>query len=93
MAYDPARDTATALNGTNAARGFAAVTPSNTVDFVRYPRGLYVGGGGDVAVVPLSGDADTAVTFVGVAAGTILPIGARRVNVTGTTATDIVALY
>jgi hypothetical protein len=32
------------------------------------------------------------VTFVGVAAGSILPVMARRVYVTGTTATNIVAL-
>jgi hypothetical protein len=33
------------------------------------------------------------VTFVGVAAGSVLPIRVARVNSTNTTATNIVALY
>jgi hypothetical protein len=67
-----------------------AVTTSDTDNLPAGCRGLYVGGDGDIAVV---GDDGTAVTFEGVTAGTILPLCARRVNETNTTATLIVALY
>jgi hypothetical protein len=78
------------LRETSPAQTWAAVTPDDTDNLSAPARGLYVGGAGDVAAVGLDG---VAVTFVGVAAGTILPIAAKRVNETGTTATDIVALY
>ena len=67
------------------------VTTSNSVDL---PQGtclaLYVGNSGDVTLVTAAG---TVVTFVGVLAGSILPIMARRVNLTNTSATAILALY
>ena len=60
-------------------------------------RALYVGGAGDVAVVPLEdatskGGSGTTVTFSAVPAGTILPVSCERV-MNATTATLIVALY
>lgn len=69
---------------------WAAVTPSDSDNLPWLTRGLYIGGDGDVTAVRADG---TAVTFKGLTAGTILPINARRVNSTNTTATDIVALY
>lgn len=67
------------------------VSPSNGSDLGRLAtRALYVGGAGDVKV-DMSGSGT--VTFVGVLAGTILPIRVDRVYLTGTDATDIVALY
>jgi hypothetical protein len=54
-------------------------------------RAIYVGGGGDLAVTPLKGT--EAVVFESVQAGSILPISARSILSTGTTATAIVALY
>lgn len=76
------------------AERMAAVTPSNSVSFTYLTRGLYIGVGGDVSVNALneSGVLATCV-FVGVAAGTVLPITCDRVNDTGTTATSIVALW
>lgn len=70
-------------------RDFRAVTPHNTDDLEFLARGLYVGGAGNLVAVREDG---TAVTFTGVPAGTILPIVAKRVNATNTTATAIVAL-
>jgi hypothetical protein len=70
------------------ARQMAAVTPSDST--VLSCRSLYVGGAGSVAVMGL-GDS-VATTFVGVPAGTILPVAVKRVMATGTTATNIVAL-
>jgi hypothetical protein len=65
------------------------VTPSDAN--VLNCRAIYVGASGDLAVTPLKG-AD-AVVFEGVQAGSILPISARSIMSTGTTATAIVALY
>lgn len=53
-------------------------------------RALYVGGTGDVAVRMADG---TTPTFVGVPAGTLLPIQCDKVLSTGTTATSMVGLY
>ncbi len=76
-------------NETGPAAGAIAVTTSNTVDIARC-RALFIGVAGDVKVnVPNN---STAVVFKAVAAG-ILPVQATRVYATGTTATDIVALY
>ena len=72
------------------ADNFAAVTKSDTTDLAGGPcRALFVGVGGDVVAVTV---ADVAVTFKNVVSGTTLPVIARRVNSTSTTATDIVAL-
>jgi hypothetical protein len=68
----------------------AAVTPHNTNDLTYVTRALYVGTGGDVKVN--MADSGT-VTFVGVPTGTTLAVRASRVYSTGTTATDIVALW
>lgn len=72
------------------ASGAFAVTPSDTVNFTIPARALWVGGAGNVAVVTNAG---TAVTFVGAAAGTLIPCECVRVNSTDTTATSIVALH
>jgi hypothetical protein len=73
------------------AGSFFAVTTSDVVggNFATPVRGLYVGGAGNVVAVTLAG---TAVTFVGVPAGSILPIEVLRVNATGTTAANLVGL-
>lgn len=68
----------------------ASVTPHNTNELSYVTRALYVGGVGDVAVTMQDGGE---VTFVGVPAGTILPIRVKIVKATGTDATDIVALW
>lgn len=51
---------------------------------------LYVGGAGNVRVLTSSG-AD--LTFVGIAAGTFMPVQVKRVYASDTTATNIVALW
>ncbi len=68
-----------------------AVTPDNDTDLTAVTRGLYVGGAGNVRVI-LDRDSST-VDFVGVVAGSVLPLRIKRVHATGTTATSIVALY
>lgn len=71
----------------SAKRAFA-VTPSDSARLSA--KVLYIGGAGNVAVEMEDG-ANT-VTFAGCLAGTFLPITVTRVLVTGTTATNIVAL-
>lgn len=69
----------------------AAVTPHDATNFTEGAcRALYVGGAGNIVVVPPTG---SAVTLTAVPAGTILPIRAIRVNTTNTTATNIVAIF
>lgn len=70
---------------------YAAITPSDTVNFTQGPcRGIYVGVTGNVVCVDLD---STAVTFTAVPAGAVLPVRAIRVNSTSTTATNMVALF
>lgn len=84
-------DLSSASNSITAPAGrFAAVTPSDSVDLTYLTRALYVGGDGTVVAVDANG---TAVSFVGVVAGTVLPIRVSRVNSTSTTATNIVAMW
>lgn len=68
----------------------AAVTPHDTNELPNYSRGLYIGGAGNLVIVTVGGDT---VTFSNVPAGTVLPVRAKIVKSTSTTATSIVALY
>lgn len=68
----------------------AALTLHDTNELAYYSRGLYVGGAGNLKVTTVNGEA---VTFVGVPAGTILPVRAKIVWSTGSTATSVVALW
>jgi len=68
--------------------GAQVVIPHDSMDFATEPHALYVGGSGDISVRMSDGDS---VIFSGVPVG-ILPIKVRRVNATGTTATNILAL-
>lgn len=75
----------------------SGVMPSGDADTVTpgtqlggFSRALYVGGAGNV-VVTMRGGGN--VTFFSVPAGSILPISTRLVVASGTTATNIIALY
>lgn len=73
-------------------RRAVAVTPSDGADLAGgAPTFLYVGGGGDLTVILYKDSAE--VLFKNVAAGTLLPVAAKRVKATGTTATYILACY
>lgn len=75
---------------TSPAMEAANVSPSDATSLPNVSRALYVGSAGDLAVEMMSGDV---VTFRGVAGGTALPVRARKVRASGTTAADIVALW
>jgi hypothetical protein len=67
-----------------------AVTPHDSNDFAGFSRYLYVGGAGSLSVRTITG---TTLVFAAVPAGTTLGLRAKGVNLTGTSATSIVALY
>lgn len=80
---------------------YEAVTPSDTVNFTgpviaAGPGGdvlanaIFVGVGGNMVAIR---DDDTAITFTGVIAGSVISIKCKRINATSTTATDMVALF
>lgn len=71
------------------AEAAVAITPSDSTDLATPVRGLVATVAGNVAVVSQKGG--SAVT-VPIAAGTVLPLKAVRVNSTNTTATGIVGL-
>lgn len=64
------------------------VTPDDTIDLPEVAIALYVENAGVVSFVTAAKKART----VNVASNSILPVGTRRVNATGTTATGIHAM-
>ena len=65
------------------------VTPSDATPLAETCRALYVGSAGDIAVTMASG---ASLSFVGLGAGTVLPVRVSAVLATGTTASNILAL-
>jgi hypothetical protein len=79
-----------ASNITSPGYSFSAITPSDSVDEAKGPfKAIYVGVGGDIAIVGLD---NAAVTFKGAVTGSIIPVIGRRVNSTNTAATDMVGI-
>jgi hypothetical protein len=66
-----------------------AVTPSDST-VLTTTRAIFVGGAGNLAVVMASGNS---LTLTGVTAGSLLPMRVTKVKSTGTTATNIAALW
>jgi hypothetical protein len=67
-----------------------AVTKSDTTVYNRKFAAVWVGGAGDVAIRTAQG---TTVTFVGAAAGSLIPVSGDMVMSTNTSATSIVAIF
>lgn len=88
MATARLRDPGFSLSGSSGTA--AAVTPNDSADLAYIARGLYVGGAGTLKVTLEDG---TNLTFGAVTAGSLLPIRVSRVWSTGTSATNIVALF
>jgi hypothetical protein len=76
-------------DATVSARRAVAVTPNDST-LIPATRALYVGTGGTLVVTMAEDGVDA--TFTNVAAG-IFPVQVTKVLSTGTTASDIVALY
>ena len=86
--YNQQPDFATIANAVTPTDAFSATTKVNGA-------ALYIGTGGDVAVVMknIEGTIGNAIVFKNVPDGTFLPAIVDYVIATGTTATDIVAVY
>lgn len=73
-----------------------AIVPDDTTNMAQFTTrqlltdAVYVGVTGDVVAVTDNGDATT---WKAVPAGTFLPIAVKRVNGSGTTATNLIACY
>lgn len=74
----------------NPASGGEAVTPHDTTELTYVSRAIYVGGAGNVTALMQNGDV---VLFTAVPAGTILPIRVKRINNTGTSASNMTSIY
>lgn len=72
------------------ARNCVAIVPNDATDLPVVTKAIYVGTGGNIVVRTIEGAAD--VTFANVPTGTVLPIRARAIRATGTTASQIVGL-
>jgi len=66
------------------------VTPDDNADLNIVGAIIFVGGGGDLSVVTVSGDT---VIYKNLPDAYTLPVQVRRVKSTNTTATDLIAQY
>lgn len=71
------------------AKRLRAVTPHDTNELEFVAKALFVGTGGTISIIAQE---DTAAVSLTVATGSIVPVRAKIVRATGTTATGIVAL-
>lgn len=71
-----------------ATHGFA-ITPDDVAELGELTRAIFVGGSGALTVVLASG---AEVSFAGLPSGALLPVRARIVKATGTTASALVGL-
>lgn len=75
--------------GSQPASRHFAITPTDGLDMNICTRGLYVGVGGDVAIVDRGG---TSLVYKNAQAGSVIPIEASQVSATGTTATNLIGM-
>lgn len=72
------------------ANGVEVVSPSDSTDLTKVSRALYIGSGGNVAVIMVDGSTGN---FASVPTGAILPVRVSRVTNANTTASSILSLY
>lgn len=73
------------------ARRAAAVVPDDAAPLAEVPKALFVGTGGDIVMAGADDVADS--VWKNVQDGSILPFRAMFVRASGTTASDLLALY
>lgn len=71
------------------AKRLRAITPHDTNELAFVPKALFVGVGGTISLIAQE---DTAAVSMTVLSGAIIPVRAKIVKTTGTTATGIVAM-
>lgn len=77
---------------TQPARSGTALVKDDSNDLAQPTRAIFVGTGGDVAVVLSDDPTASPVTFKNVANGSLLPIAVKRLMSTGTGASNIIGL-
>jgi hypothetical protein len=70
-----------------------AISPNDSADLAVSTRSIYVGGAGNIKLELVGDAAGTFVILNSAVAGSILPLRVRKVWSTGTTASNLVALY
>lgn len=68
----------------------AAITTSDSANLARPCKGIYVGVTGDVKVDTLG---SSGLVFKNAVQGSVIPVQATKVYATGTTATNLIALF
>ena len=68
-----------------------SVVPSDATPLADIPKALFVGTGGTLVLRGVAGGGDT--IWKNIASGSVLPFRAQFVRATGTSATDLLALY
>ncbi len=86
MKKNPFSDRVSSLSGP--ARDISPITPSDTTDLSKVAISLYVETGGTLVIMTVLGKK----RFVEVDDFSILPVGAKRVYATGTTASGIYSM-
>ena len=79
-------------NGTEPANDAQAIVPSDSVDLPFPSRAIYVGVGGDIYAA-LDSCTNVPVLFKAVPQGMILPVVARRIFASSTSASSLLALF
>lgn len=79
-----------AVGLTSPYRHASSITPHDTNELTYVTRGIYIGGAGNVKVTTVE---DETVTFNSAAVGQVLPVRAKIIFSSGTTATSIIALW
>ncbi|MGY6637337.1 MAG: spike base protein, RCAP_Rcc01079 family [Erythrobacter sp.] len=72
------------------AKAAFAITPDDTAELPVTPRAIFIGTGGDLVLRAVDSDAD--VIFANLPNGAILPVRARAIRASGSTAANIVGL-
>lgn len=86
------KDTSRLFGSADSADGAVAVTPGAS-ELTYYTRAVYIGGAGNLECEMLNAsDAWASITFIGLPAGTVLPIQTRKITA-GSTCTSIIALW
>lgn len=87
----PTRDDNTKVDYDDPAESAAAITPHDSTDLTETTRAIYVGTGGAISVEMVN--TGSAIILSNIPDGSIIPMRVTRVNSTGTTASNLVALW
>lgn len=72
-------------------RSLFTITPADGSELAHVPRSIYVGAGGNITLI--GADDTIPVLLTSVPTGAVLPLQARIIQETGTTASNLVGIY